>query len=137
MHSPPQPFDSPQSRPTQDGVHEHSRGEPRHVSPIPAHIEPGVQVPPQPSLGASPHARIDAGEHVVAQQPLAPQRSPAGHIVPLAHIGQPALCIGVVPQVSSPAAGQFGQQLPPAHVLPLAHWLPVPHVRQTVPVASC
>lgn len=120
-----------------DGVHEHRSGEPRHVSPTPAHIVPGVQVPPQPSLGASPQARSDAGEHVVAQQPLVPHRSPAGHIVPLGHVGQAALCIGVAPHASWSAAGQVGQHVPSTQVLPLAHELPVPHVRQTAPVASC
>jgi len=120
-----------------EGVHAQCRGEPLHVSPVPVHSVPGVHVLPQPSLGASPHARIDAGVQVGAQQPLAPQRWPGGHIVPFGHDGQPAPSGGSVPHASALAAGQVGQQLPPAQLLPLAHRFPVPHVRHTAPAASC
>jgi len=118
-------------------VHAQRGGVPLHVSPIAVQIVPGEQVLPQPSLGASPHARIDAGVHVVAQHPIAAQRSPVGHIVPLGHIGQPALSLGLVPQASELAAGQLEQHVPPAQTLPLAHRLPPPHARHTAPVASC
>jgi hypothetical protein len=49
-------------------------GDPLHVSPVPVHCVPGVQVPPQPSLGALPHARVEGGVHVGVQQPVPVQR---------------------------------------------------------------
>jgi hypothetical protein len=107
------------------------------VSPVPVHIVPGVQLPPQPSLGASPHARVDGGVHVGAQQVVPRQRSPAGHIVPFGHIGQPAGSLGSVPHASVAAEGHAGQHEPAVQLLPLAHIVPVPHVRQTAPVESC
>lgn len=117
-------------------MHWHESGEPVQVWPVPVHIVPGVQVPPQPSLGASPHARVDGGVQLGAQHEPLRQRSPLGHIVPFGHIGQPAGSLGSVPQASELAAGHAGQQEPPVHVLPLAHIVPAPQVRQTAPVPS-
>jgi hypothetical protein len=67
MHSPPQPSDSPQRRPMHDGVHAQCSGDPLHVSPSVLHAVPGVHAPPHPSLGASPHGRVDGGVHVGEQ----------------------------------------------------------------------
>lgn len=103
---------------------------------MPVHIVPGVQVPPQPSLGASPHARVEGGVQLGAQHAPLRQRSPLGHIVPFGHIGQPAGSVGSVPHASELADGHAGQHEPPVQVLPLVHIVPAPHVRQTAPVPS-
>jgi hypothetical protein len=137
MHSPPQPFDSPQRRPTHDGVHAQWSGEPLQVSPVPVHAVPGVHVPPHPSLGALPHGRVDGGVQVGAQQPVPVQRWPAGHIVPFGHAAQPAGSVGLKLHMSELAAAHAGQHEPPVQLDPLAHIVPVPHVRQTAPVESC
>ncbi len=136
MHSPPQPSASPQRRPTHEGVHWHESGEPEHVCPVPVHIVPGVQVPPHPSLGASPHGRVEGGVQLGAQHAVPRQRSPLGHIVPFGHIGHPAGSVGSVPHASVLAAGHAGQHEPPVQVLPLAHIVPAPQVRHTAPVPS-
>jgi hypothetical protein len=94
---------------------------------------PGEQVPPQPSLGASPHARVEGAEHVGAQQPLARHDWPAGHIVPFGHAGQPAASIGLVLHASVLGFAHAVQHEPPIHVRPDAHIVPSPHVRQTAP----
>jgi hypothetical protein len=136
MHCPPQPSASPQRRPTHDGVQSQRSGVPRHVSPIPVHRVPGEQKPPQPSLGVSPHARVDAGVHVGAQHAPDAQRWPGGHITPFGHIGQPGASLGSVPHASVVAFGHVAQHEPPAHVAPGAHAVPIPHVRHTAPLAS-
>lgn len=137
MHWPPQPSASPQRRPTHEGVHAQCSGEPLQVWPVPVHIVPGVHVPPHPSLGASPHGRVDGSVHVGAQHVVPRQRSPAGHMVPFGHIGQPAGSIGSVPHARVAADGHAGQHAPPVQLAPLAHIVPVPHVRHTAPVESC
>lgn len=121
MHWPPQPSDSPQRRPAHERVQPQCRGEPPHVSPDTVHIVPGVQVPPQPSAGASPQARVEGGVHVGAQQVVPVQRSPLGHMVPFGHIGHVAGSIGFVPQASVVGSAHPGQQTPLEQVLPVAH----------------
>lgn len=107
-----------------------------HVSAGELHAVPAAQVPPQPSLGVSPHGRVEGGEHVGAQQLPLLHRSPEGQRVPLGHIAQPAGSIGSVPQSRLEAAAQPGQQLPPVHVVPAPHIVPSPHMRHTRPIES-
>lgn len=107
-----------------------------HVSAGELHAVPAAHVPPQPSLGVSPHGRVEGGEHVGAQQLPLRQRSPEGQRVPFGHIAQPAGSVGSVPQSSVEGAAQVGQQLPPVHVVPAAHIVPSPHMRHTRPIAS-
>ncbi len=135
-HCPPQPFDSPQRRPTQDGVHAQWGGEPPHVSPMAAHCVPTLHVPPQPSLGALPQGRVDGGVQVGAQHVVPVQRSPLGHMVPFGHIGQPAGSVGLAPHASVLGEAHAGQHMPLLHVLPAPHAWPTPHVRHTAPVVS-
>lgn len=105
----------------------HESGEPPQVSPGSEHAVPGVQVPPQPSLGASPHGRVEGGEQVGAQQLPLRQRSPAGHIVPFGHIGQPAGSVGSTPHAMEAAEPHVGQQAPPVHEpVPAGQRVPVP-----------
>jgi hypothetical protein len=134
MHSPPHPSASPQRRPSQDGVHTHAP--PTHDSAARAHIVPGVQVPPHPSLGASPQGREEGGVHVGAQQPVPVQRSPVAQRVPLGHIGQPGGSAGSTPQASVEALAQGGQHVPEVQLVPDAHIVPAPHVRHTRPIPS-
>lgn len=108
-----------------------------HVWPEVVHCVPAVHVPPHPSRGASPQARVEGGAHAGAQQAGPVQRAPLGHIVPLGHIGQPAGSLGSVPQASVLGAAHVGQHMPLVHVLPGLHICPAPHVRHTAPVASC
>ena len=112
-------------------MHAQWSGEPLQLSPVPVHIVPGVQVPPQPSLGVLPHARVEGGVHVGVQQVVPVQRSPVGHIVPFGHIGQPAGSVGLVPHASVLPAAHVGQHELPMHVAPPLHIVPLPHVRQT------
>lgn len=134
MHSPPHPSASPQRRPSHDGVH--VQVPPTHESPGRVHIVPGVQVPPQPSGGASPHRRDEGGVHVGAQQPVPVQRSPAAQRVPFGHIGQPGGSAGSKPHASVEAAAQGGQHEPAVQLVPDAHIVPSPQVRQTRPIPS-
>lgn len=103
---------------------------------MPVHAVPGVHVPPHPSLGVEPHGRVEGGVHEGAQQAPPRQRSPAGHIVPAAHIGQPGGSLGSVPHASEAGEGQAGQHEPPMQLAPAAHIVPVPHIRQMAPVVS-
>jgi hypothetical protein len=107
-----------------------------HVSAGEAHAVPAAQVPPQPSLGVSPHGRVEGGAHVGAQQLPLRHRSPAAQRVPFGHIAQPAGSTGSVPHASVEGSAQPGQQLPPVHVVPAAHIVPSPHMRHTRPIAS-
>jgi hypothetical protein len=100
------------------------------------HIVPGVHVPPQPSLGALPHARVEGAVHVGVQHEPLLHRSPDGHIVPGAHAGQPAGTLGVVPHVRAEGFGHAGQQLVPMQLDPVVHIVPVPHMRHTRPIES-
>jgi len=97
---------------------------------------PGEQVPPQPSLGRSPQARVEGALHVGAQHAPLRQRSPEGHIVPLGHIAHPAGSAGSVPHARLDADAQLGQQEPPVQLLPPEHMVPSLHVRHTAPLPS-
>lgn len=113
-HSPPQPSGSPQSLPTHDGMQTQVRGSPVHTSPARAHRVPGTHVPPQPSLGTSPQARVDAAVQLGRQQLPATQRSPRGHIAPSLHVRQirpsAARTGGIgVPHETLAVSGQNGQ----------------------------
>ena len=112
----------------------HVAGVPPHVSAGDPHAVPGEHVPPQPSLGVSPHGRVEGGAQLGAQQPLAPQRSPLGHIVPFGHIAQPGGSTGSTPHASVLAERQVGQHEPAVQVAPEAHIVPAVHVRQTTPM---
>jgi hypothetical protein len=136
MHSPPQPSASPQRRPVHEGVHAQRSGLPPQLSPSPVQSVPGVQVPPHPSLGASPQARVEGGVQLGAQHAPPRQRSPAGQRVPIGHIAQPAGSLGSTPQSSELAEPHAGQQVSPSHVVPLEQRVPAPQVRQTRPIAS-
>lgn len=136
MHSPPHPSASPQRRPSHEGLQLQERGLPLQVSPSPVHIVPGEHVPPQPSLGRSPHGLVEGALQVGAQQEPLRQRSPEGHIVPLGHIAQPAGSAGSVPQARLEAAAQAGQHEPSVQLLPPEHIVPSPQVRHTAPVLS-
>lgn len=133
MHSPPHPSASPQRRPSHEGLHWQRSGVPTHISPGLVHIVPGEHVPPQPSLGVSPHGRVDGALHAGAQQPLARHTWPAGHIVPFGHAGQPAASIGSVLHGSELALAHAVQHEPAIHVRPAGHIVPSVHVRQTTP----
>jgi hypothetical protein len=100
------------------------------------HIVPGLHVPPQPSLGVLPQARVEGGSHVGAQHEPPRQRSPLGHIVPFGHAAQPAGSLGSTPHASDVADIHVGQHEPAVHVDPLVHIVPGLHIRQTAPEAS-
>lgn len=133
-HSPPQPSDSPQRRPSQEG--RHTQREPTQTSLGDSQAVPAAQVPPQPSLGRSPQARVEGGLQVGAQQLPPVQRSPASQRVPEGHAGQPGASTGSTPHSSVLGEAQLPQQTPPVHVLPASHCVPALHRRQMAPVAS-
>jgi hypothetical protein len=117
-------------------VHVQRSGSPVHVSPTPVQSVPGLHVPPQPSLGVLPHARVDGAVHVGAQHEPSRQRSPAGHDVPFGQAAQPGGSTGSSPHESVSAGAQPGQHTPAMHVDPAAHRVPVPQLRHTRPIAS-
>ncbi len=119
-----------------EGVHVQLGGEPPQVSAGEAHAVPGAHVPPHPSLGRSPHGRVEGGAHVGAQQPAAPQRSPAAQRVPFGHAAHPGGSIGSTPHARELAAAHPGQHEPAVHALPAAHIVPSPQVRHTAPDES-
>lgn len=108
-------------------------GLPVQVSSGSAQRVPAVQVPPQPSDGVLPQARVAGAVQVGAQQPAPVQRWPAAHMVPLGHAGQPAGSLGSKPHESALASSHRGQHAPPMQLEPEAHCVPVAQVRQTSP----
>jgi hypothetical protein len=136
MHSPPHPSDSPQRRPTHDGVQRPRSGVPEQVSPGLEQAVPGLQVPPHPSLGVLPQGRVGGAVQVGAQRVPARQVEPIGHVVPFRHAGQSRGSMGSTPHMRLLAGAQAGQHTPPMHVDPGAPPVPTSHLRQTAPAAS-
>lgn len=114
-----------------------------HTAAGSAHCVPGSHVPPQPSLGALPHGRDDAGVQLGVQHVPPLQTCPLGHMVPSPHSRQTlpsARSTGAIgaPQATVSAAGQLGQHSRSsgapggvAHDVPAGHISPTPgHERQ-------
>jgi hypothetical protein len=93
-------------------------------------------VPPQPSLGRSPHGRVEGGLQVGAQQAPPEQRSPASQRVPLGQAGHPGASTGSTPHSSVLGGAHAPQHTPPVQVLPASHRVPTLQTLQTSPVAS-
>lgn len=133
-HSPPQPSDSPQRRPSHDG--RQTQREPVHTSLGDAHAVPALQVPPQPSLGRSPQGRVEGGAQLGAQHAPPAQRSPASQRVPMGQAGQPGASTGSTPHARVLAGAHVLQHAPPVQVLPASHCVPSVQTRQIAPEAS-